>query len=83
MAASFSSTAPTKPVLQFRANYSKSLLSLPDSCLRIYNRFGEMRLCMLNCVFVKDRKASARCWRQSLRWPRCQTVSTEEAGSTH
>ncbi|KAG7566794.1 Ribosome recycling factor [Arabidopsis suecica] len=35
MAASFSSTAPTKPVLQFRANYSKSLLSLPDSCLRI------------------------------------------------
>ncbi|CAL9220953.1 unnamed protein product [Arabidopsis halleri] len=35
MAASFSSTAPTTPVLQFRANYSKSLLSLPDSCLRI------------------------------------------------
>ncbi|XP_023639073.1 ribosome-recycling factor, chloroplastic [Capsella rubella] len=36
MAASFSgSTAPTAPVLRFRANYSKSLLSLPDSCLRI------------------------------------------------
>ncbi|CAL9245300.1 unnamed protein product [Arabidopsis halleri] len=28
-------TAPTTPVLQFRANYSKSFLSLPDSCLRI------------------------------------------------
>ncbi|KAL1197625.1 Ribosome-recycling factor [Cardamine amara subsp. amara] len=35
MAASFSSTAPTTPFLQFRANYSKSLLSLPDSCWRI------------------------------------------------
>ncbi|XP_010413185.1 PREDICTED: ribosome-recycling factor, chloroplastic-like [Camelina sativa] len=35
MAASFSSTAPTTPALRFRASYSKSLLSLPDSCLRI------------------------------------------------
>lgn len=35
-------------------------------------RFGEISLCTLNCVFVKDRRqASARCGRQSLRWPRC------------
>ncbi|CAA7030458.1 unnamed protein product [Microthlaspi erraticum] len=34
MATSFSSPAPTKPVLQFRANCSKPLVFLPDSCWR-------------------------------------------------
>ncbi|CAH2062988.1 unnamed protein product [Thlaspi arvense] len=35
MAASLYSTAHTTPILRFRANYSKSLLSLPDSCWRV------------------------------------------------
>ncbi|CAN8280385.1 unnamed protein product [Cochlearia groenlandica] len=35
MATSFSFTANTSPILHFRANYSKPLVSLPDSCWRI------------------------------------------------
>uniref|UniRef100_A0A1J3CK94 Ribosome-recycling factor, chloroplastic n=1 Tax=Noccaea caerulescens TaxID=107243 RepID=A0A1J3CK94_NOCCA len=35
MATSFSSTAPTTPILQFRANCSKPLVFLPDSCWKV------------------------------------------------
>ncbi|KAJ0255016.1 Ribosome-recycling factor [Hirschfeldia incana] len=52
MAASLSSTANTIPILRFRANDSKSLVSLPGSCLR---------------VMASDRASSARTIACSLR----------------
>ncbi|CAB86420.1 putative protein [Arabidopsis thaliana] len=55
MAASFSSTAPTTPVLRFRANYSKPLLSLPDSCLRIISSAISPSTRLIACSFKTDK----------------------------